>query len=154
MIASPRLTAFLTSLLLLSASSDAHAQAHQSRGGACSIRSSTVDSRSIPPAVAAARGFSAAADVAIVNVTVRCKGGRRNGNGNGTVPAKIAVTRRDAVGTREAVEMHLDRQNGYVSYYGTYPRVAGAVLTLTVAATPKGASRPIVLSYRHRFAAR
>ncbi len=139
----------LVSLLLI-ATLPAHAQAHQAHRGACTLRSSTVDARSIPPDIAAKHGFSATGGNAVVNVTVRCKASR----GNGTVPAEISVTRRDAAGTKEPIEMQLDRENGYVSYYGTYPRLAGATVTLTVSALPRGLSKPITLVYRDRFSAR
>lgn len=150
MITLLRRAAPLASLLLLGAATTAYSQAHQTRSGPCSVRSSTADSRSIDAAIAAAHQFSTSADVAIINVTVRCRGA----SGNGTVPAQIAVTRRDLAGTPEDVNMHLDRQNGYVSYYGTFPRIAGALVTLTVTATPQGKSGPMTLTYRHRFAAR
>ena len=61
----------LTSVVCVSAGSAALAQAHQSTSGPCTLRSSTVDSGSIAASIAAKRGFSPAADLAIVNVTVR-----------------------------------------------------------------------------------
>jgi hypothetical protein len=145
-------TAFaaLTLIACLSAGTSALAQAHQTTSGACTLRSSTVDSRSIPASVATRRGFSRAADLAIVDVTVSCKGRP----GNGTVAADIEVTRADLAGTKESVEMHLDRQNGYVSYYGTYSYLPGQVVRLAVTAIPARGARRLTLTYQHRFTAR
>lgn len=140
----------LTSVVFLAAATSAGAQAHQSASGACTLRSSTIDSRSIAASVAARRGFSRAADLAIVDVTVSCKGRP----GNGTVPADIDVTRADLVGTKASVEMHIDRQNGYVSYYGTYPHLSGQVVRLEVTAIPGSDAPRMTLAYQHRFAPR
>jgi hypothetical protein len=140
----------VTSVVCLTAGTAARAQTHQSTSGRCTLRSSTVDSSSIAVSIAAKRGFSPAADLAIVNVTVTCKGRP----GNGTVAADINVSRADLVGTKEPVEMHVDRQNGYVSYYGTYRHLPGQVVRLAVAAGPGGGSPRISLAYRHRFAVR
>jgi hypothetical protein len=140
----------LTSVVCFTAGSAARAQAHQSTSGPCTLQSSTVDSGSIAVSIAAKRGFSPAADLAIVDVTVTCKGRP----GNGTVAADIEVSRADLVGTREPVEMHVHRMNGYVSYYGTYRHLPGQVVRLAVAAAPGGGSPRITLAYQHRFAAR
>ncbi len=150
MHSAPILLTVVTSVVCVTAGTAAWAQAHQSTSGPCTLRSSTVDSGSIAVSIAAKRGFSPAADLAIVNVTVTCKGRR----GNGTVAANIDVTRADLAGTKEPVEMHVDRQNGYVSYYGTYRHLPGQVVRLAVAATPEGGSPRITLAYQHRFAVR
>ena len=144
------LFAALTAVALLVASLPSPAQMHRSTSGRCSLRSSTVDSRSVAPSVAARRGFPRSADVAIVDVTVSCKGR----SGNGTVSAHIDVTKADLAGTKEPVAMHEDRQNGYVSYYGTYRHVRGQIVQLAVSATPRGKSHQMKLTYRHRFVVR
>lgn len=142
--------AALTLIGCLTAATPALAQAHNTTKGACTLRSSTVESRSIAAAVAARRHFSRAVDVAIVDVTISCKGRP----GNATVPADIEVTRADLAGTKESVEMHPDRQNGYVSYYGTYTHLPGQVVRLAVTATPENGGQPMSLSYQKRFSAR
>lgn len=140
----------LAATVLLAASPAVQAQAHLAKSGPCSLRSSTVESRSIAALAADRQGISRAADLAIVNVTVTCRGG----HGNGTVPADVDVTRADAVGTVEHVDMHEDRQNGYVSYYGTYPHTPGQTVRIAVSATPLHMQRQMAIEYRHRFAIR
>lgn len=142
--------AALTFVVSLASATPALAQAHKTTDGPCTLRSSTVDSRSIAASVAARHGFSRAADLAIVNVTVSCKGR----SVNGTVPADIAVTRSGLAGVSELVEMHVERQNGYVSYYGTYPHLPGQLVRVSVTAVPEGTTRHMTLTYRQRFAAR
>ncbi len=142
--------AALTFIGCLTTATSALAQPHQTKRGACTLRSSTADSRAIAASVAAKRGFSRAADLAIVDVTVSCKGPP----GNGTVAADIEVTRADLTGKKESVEMHLDRENGYVSYYGTYTHLPGQVVRLAVTATPENGASRMTLTYQQRFSAR
>lgn len=137
-------------LLSLGLPAMAQAQAHQTRSGACTLRSSTVASQSIPERMARSQGFVPAADLAIVNVTVTCKGR----SGPRSVPAEIRVIKADLVGTEETVAMHEDRQNGYVSYIGTYRHVAGQVVQLSISAKPEATGQALTLAYRQRFAAR
>ncbi len=150
MITPRRFHSAALALLSLALPAVAQAQAHQTRSGPCTLRSSTVESQSIPEEMARSQGFVPAADLAIVNVTVTCKG---RGD-NGSVPADVRVTKADLVGTKETVPMHQDRQNGYVSYTGSYHHLAGQVVKLSVSAKPEGTGRQLTLAYRQRFAAR
>lgn len=142
--------AALTFIVSLATGKPALAQAHETTNGPCTLRSSTVESRSISASVAARHGFSPAADLAIVDVTVSCKGQP----GNGTMPADVDVTRADLAGTTESVDMRMVRQDGFVSYFGTYSHLPGQVVRLVVTASPQGDTRRMTLTYEQRFAVR
>ncbi len=129
---------------------EAHAQAHQSTDGVYTLRSSTVSSQSIAPSVARAHNFTPGPAVAILNVTVIEKGQPANG----TTTAAISVTARDLAGRAQTVEMKEDRENGYVSYYGTYRHLRNETLTFDIMARPEGTEKRLVLHYRDRIGRR
>ncbi len=129
---------------------EAHAQAHQSTDGVYTLRSSTVSSQSIAPSVARAHNFPPDPAVAILNVTVIKKGQ----SGNGTMPAAIDASARDLAGLSQTIEMKKDRENGYVSYYGTYRHLRNETLTFDITAKPEGTDRKLVLHYRDRIGRR
>jgi len=120
------------------------AQPHESRDGGYTLRSSTVASTSLPMSMAQAHGFEQKPSVFVLNVTVI----EDVGAGNGTVPATLAVRIRDLAGREVPVDMTLDRENGYVSYYGTYRRRPHQVLSFAIRATPQGTDRTLTLRYR------
>ncbi|MEO5883849.1 MAG: DUF4426 domain-containing protein [Caldimonas sp.] len=124
----------------------AGAQAHQVQEGGYTLRSSTVGSETLPASVAKAHGFDQEPGLSILNVTVT-KNGRV---GNGTLPAALDVQIRDLAGRAVPIEMRVDRENGYVSYYGIYRRPRHQTLVVAIAAAPKGSSRTLKLRYRDR----
>ncbi|MDQ6684348.1 MAG: DUF4426 domain-containing protein [Pseudomonadota bacterium] len=65
-----------------------------------------------------------------------------------TVPAELDVQVLDLAGRRVAVAMNEDRENGYVSYWGTYPRRSGDPMTVAISAMPEGSPRRMNLRYR------
>lgn len=124
----------------------AHAQAHQVREGGYTLRSSTVGSETIPASVARAHGFGRSPSLGILNVTVI----ERGRPGNGTVAAALDVHIRNLAGQEVPVDMMVDRDNGYVSYYGTYQRAPRRILSFAIRAIPKGTGRTLTLRYRDR----
>jgi hypothetical protein len=124
----------------------ASAQAHQITGGGYTLRSSTVGSETLPASMAKAHGFEQKPGLWILNVTVTDNGRA----GNGTVPAALAVRIRDLVGRALPIDMRMDRENGYVSYYGAYRRVPHQALSFVIRATPQGTDRTLTLRYRDR----
>lgn len=124
----------------------AGAQAHQIEQGGYTLRSSTVGSEALPASVAEAHGFERSPSLAILNVTVV----ERGGPGNGTVAAALVVRIRDLAGREVPIDMKLDRENGYVSYYGTYHRAPRRMLSFVIRATPNGTNRALTLRYRDR----
>ena len=117
---SNRLLAIVAGASVLAASA-ACAQSHEASGDGYTLRSSTVSSDSVAGSAARAHGIERDPAVGILNVTVLRKGQP----GNGTVAAAIGATVRDLVVRSRPIAMTQDRENGYVSYYGTYRRQAG-----------------------------
>ncbi len=124
----------------------ANAQAHQVKEGGYTLRTSTVSSETLPAPVAKAHGFDQGPGLAVLNVTVSENVRARNG----TVAAALDVRIRDLAGRAVPIDMRVDRENGYVSYYGIYRRPPRQTLSVSIRATPQGTNRTLKLRYRDR----
>ncbi len=124
----------------------AGAQAHQVNEGGYTLRSSTVGSETLPASVARKHGFERAPGLSMLNVTITKKGRA----GNNTIPAALDVQVRDLAGRAMPVDMKMDRENGYVSYYGIYRRPRHQSLVVAIEASPEGSTRTLKLRYRDR----
>lgn len=122
----------------------ARAQSHEAHSRGYMLRSSTVRSEAIPASVARAHGLDPDPAVAILNVTVM----RQTRAGETTVPAALDVRVLDLSGRRASVAMKEDRENGYVSYWGSYRRDSRAPITVAISATPEGSPQRVTLRYR------
>ncbi len=142
---SSRFLAILAGASVLAASA-ACAQPHEASGGGYTLRSSTVSSASVAGSAARAHGIEQGPAVGILNVTVMRKGQP----GNGTVAAAIRATIRDLAGRTRPIAMTQDREDGYVSYYGTYRHRPGEQIEFVVTAIPQGSDRRLTLRYRDR----
>ncbi len=147
---SSRIVLGLVGALVAVAPQLAFGQAHQVSEGRYTLRSSTVESRSISASVARAHGFSPERGLAILNVTVLVKGKE----GRKSVPAFVSATAKDLAGVTRDIQLSLDRENGSFSYYGTYHHLPHEVLDLTITATTEGALAPLTLRYRDRLGIR
>lgn len=146
---SNRLLAIVAGASVLAASA-ACAQSHEASGDGYTLRSSTVSSESVAGSAPRAHGIEQDPAVGILNVTVLRKGQP----GNGTVAAAIGATVRDLVGRSRPIGMTQDRENGFVSYYGTYRRLAGERLDFLITAFPEGTAVKLRLHCRDRVAPR
>lgn len=143
---SKRIVAVALVCLAAVAPLSASAQAHQVKQGGYTLRSSTVSSETLPASVAKAHGFEQEPGLSILNVTVKKNGAA----GNGTLAATLDVQIHDLAGRAVPVDMTVDRENDYVSYYGVYRRSAHHALEVAVTAVPHGTSRTLKLRYRDR----
>lgn len=146
---SSRLLAIVAGASVLAASA-ACAQSHEASGGGYTLRSSTVSSESVAGSAARAHGIEQDSAVGILNVTVLRKGQP----GKGTVAGAVGATVRDLAGRSRPIAMKQVRENGYVSYYGTYRHLPGERLDFIITAVPEGTAVKLRLHYRDRVAHR
>ena len=125
----------------------AFAQAHEVTDGVYTLRSSTVSSRAIPASVAKAHGFVPERGLAILNATVL----RKHGKSRESVPANVTATVKSSTGVTREVKLSAARENGSISYFGTYRHVTGDALSLTITARAEDARAPLTLRYRDRL---
>jgi len=135
-------------LLLLAGA--AEAQLHSIAAGDYVLRSTTVASDQIDAATAQRHGVVPAPDRAVVNVVVM----RRAGDGvEATVPARVDVSMRTLSGISSKIEMREVRENGGVSYLGSYQFLPREVIDFEIRAWPAGVAQApsLALDYRERM---
>lgn len=122
------------------------AQTHEVRAGDLTLRSSTVSSDRIDPATAARHGIEPSPRTAVLNVVVL------RGSARETVPAEVSATARSLSGVRQEIGMREVRENGRISYLGSYDVLPREVMDLEVKARPLAENPPaLVLRYRERM---
>lgn len=133
-------------LLMLVAAAWAQPQ-EVSRGG-LTLRSSTVASGMIDQATADRHGIEQAPDVGVLNVVLaRSETGRLQ-----PIPAQVEATAWSLSGIRQEIEMREVRENGRVSYMGTYDFLPREVIDFRITAKPLDApSVSLSLAYRDRM---
>lgn len=146
MLLLPRLIA---ALALAACAVSSQAQVHEIRQGDHLLRSSTVASNSLDPATAEHHGIEPAANRAVLNVLVL----RRSGKVDTPVTATVTAFIHDLAGVRHDISMREVRENGGISYMGTYDFLPREVIDFKVTALPDGAQpgRMLKLSYRERM---
>ena len=139
-------TALATACLLAFAQHSA-AQTHEVRSGQYTLRSSTVSSERIDPATAARHGIEPSSKTAVLNVVVL------RGSARETVPAEVSATARSLAGVRQEIGLREVRENGRVSYLGSYDVLPREVVDFEVEARPlqAGKSPSLVLRWRERM---
>lgn len=125
----------------------AHAQAHEARRGELVLRSSTVASDRIDPATAAKHGIEPASDRGVLNVVLL----RRGDTGERTLPASVSVSMQNLAGVRQDVPMWEVRENGWVSYIGSYSFLPREVVDFEVRASPAGGGPTLSVKFRERM---
>lgn len=122
-------------------------QTHEVRRGELTLRSSTVSSDRIDPATAARHGIEPSARTAVLNVVLL------RGNARETVPAEVSATARSLAGVRQEIGLREVRENGRVSYLGSYDVLPREVIDLEVKAKPLRVEKPptLVLRWRERM---
>lgn len=139
----------LCAACMLAAAQFASAQVHEVRSGDLTLRSSSVSSERIDPATAARHGIEPSPGTSVLNVVVM------RGSAREPVPARVSATARSLAGIRQEIGLREVRENGRVSYLGTYDVAPREVLDLEVKATPLASPAPatpptLVLRYRER----
>jgi hypothetical protein len=135
-------------LLLLAGASQA--QSHSTESGSYVLRSTTVASEQIDAASTQRHGVVPAPDRAVVNVVLL----RRDGSGvDATVPARVTVSMRTASGFSSDIEMREVRENGAISYLGSYKFLPRQMINFEISAAPTADAqqRPLTLDYRERM---
>lgn len=137
----------LAAAVLLAVAQPALAQSHEVRRGDLTLRSSIVSSERIDPATAARHGIEPSPGTAVLNVVLL------RGNARETVPAEVSATARSLSGVRQEIGLREVRENGRVSYLGSYDVLPREVIDLEVKAKPLQAERPpaLVLRWRERM---
>lgn len=123
------------------------AQTQEVRSGDLTLRSSTVSSERIDPATAARHGIEPSPTTAVLNVVLL------RGSAQEPVPAEVSATARSLAGVRQDIGMREVRENGRVSYVGSYDVLPRGVIDLEVKAKPRQEpkSPAMVLRYRERM---
>lgn len=137
-----RLLAFTFTLSFLTAA-PAWSQAHETKSGSYTLRSSTVGSDMLPAETARKHGIERSPLRGVLNLTVS--------NDQQSVPAKIAVEVSNLTGRTRPIAMSKTSANGYVSYMGTYDFSNGEVLDFSVQAQPQGSNEVMRLNFRERM---
>lgn len=137
----------LAAAVLLAAAQPSLAQSHEVRRGDFKLRSSTVSSERIDPATAARHGIEPSAGTAVLNVVLL------RGSARETVAAEVSATARSLSGVRQEIGLREVRENGRVSYLGSYDVLPREVVDLEVKAKPLQAQEPptLVLRWRERM---
>ena len=128
----------------------AQAQSHATESDRYVLRSTTVASEPIDAAAAQRHGVVPAPDRAVVNVVLL----RRASVGAYiTVPARVAVSMRTASGFSSDIEMLEVRENGAISYLGSYQFLPRQMINFDISAAPTedAQQRPLKLDYRERM---
>ena len=123
----------------------AQAQSHDTTAHGFTLRSSTVNSQSIDPTVAAAHKITPAPDLYLISISIN---DNSKSGGAASVPAKVSVHARDMAGRTQEIKVTQERDNGYLSYMGTYQRLPKQTYAFDVTATPQGTSHPLELHYQ------
>lgn len=137
----------LAAAVLVAAAQSALAQSHEVRRGDLTLRSSIVSSERIDPATAARHGIEPSPGTAVLNMVLL------RGNAQETVPAEVSAVARSLAGVRQEIGMREVRENGRVSYVGSYRVLPREVIDLEVKAKPLQAEKPptLVLRWRERM---
>jgi hydrogenase maturation factor len=139
----------LVSAIALSTASLAAAQAHEVRQGPYVLRSTTVASDRIDADTAKRHGIQPSPGRAVLNV-VLLKNVQQEGQT--TVPAQVKAISRNLAGVRNEIELQEVRENGRVSYLGSYEFLPREVFDFHVTAQPEGKGEPTLsLAYRERM---
>jgi hypothetical protein len=135
-------------LLLLAGA--AQAQSHSTESGSYLLRSTTVASEQIDAEAAQRHGVVPARDRAVVNVVLL----RRDGAGAyTTVPARVTVSMHTMSSYSSNIEMSEVRENGGISYLGSYEFLPRQMINFEVLAAPTedAQQQPLTLDYRERM---
>jgi len=131
---------------LLAASTLAWPQAHQKTFDDYILRSSVVNTLSIPAESAQQHGITRAADTGILNVTVLKKGSELTG----TQEARVEAFARDLLGRKREIDMRETEIGQWVSYSGTFTFAPREVLDFVIHAQPAGSDEWLDMTYRER----
>lgn len=127
----------------------APAQPHETTQGDLTLRSSTVASGMIDKATADRHGIEQAPDVGVLNVLLA-----RSGTGRlRPIPAEVNAEAWSLSGVRQKIDMREIREDGRVSYVGSYDFLPREVLDFRITARPldAGGGGTLSLAYRDRM---
>lgn len=135
-------------LALIGAAADA--QVHVAERGVYTVRANAIASDWLPAAIANAHGIQRDRERGVLNVVVL----ERRDAGQRTIPAQVVVTVRNLLGQEEPITMRTIKENGRVSYLGTFAYSPLRHLRFSITATPAGASQALTVEFDDTFVAR
>lgn len=125
----------------------AQAQSHEQSFGPYVVRASAVAGGVLPEATRRAHGIEITANRGVLNVVVV----RGESPARPTVPAKVDAHVTNLLGQSEKLEMRAIRENGGVSYLGTFDFTPRQVLRFNIEVTPEGSTKSTTLEFEDRF---
>lgn len=123
---------------------------HVQEFGRYTVQANAVGSEVLAEGAAAQHGIERAADRGVLNVVVL----ERQGERRVTVPARVTAVKDNLLGQTEPIDMREIRQNGRVSYLGTFGFAPLRNFRFTLTVQPEGRSEPLTLEFEDRFAPR
>lgn len=142
-------TRAIAALVLATTAGLAPAQPQESTRGDLVLRSSTVASGMIDRATAERHGIEQAPDVGVLNVLLA----RTGKTGLQPIPAQVQAEAWSLSGVRQEIALREVREDGRVSYVGTYDFLPREVIDFRITARPldRPAAQPLTLAYRDRM---
>ncbi|MBA3625829.1 MAG: DUF4426 domain-containing protein [Methylibium sp.] len=120
---------------------------HVSEFGPYTVRASAIGSEVLPPGTAERHDIDRAADRGVLNLVIL---ERRDGR-QATVPATVTASKDNLLGQTEEIAMREVRENGRVSYFGTFGFAPLRNFRFTITAQPAGSSETLRIEFEDRF---
>lgn len=120
---------------------------HVSEFGPYTLRASAIGSEVLPPGTAERHDIDRAADRGVLNLVIL---ERRDGR-QVTVPATVTASKDNLLGQNEEIAMREVRENGRVSYLGSFGFAPLRNLRFTITARPAGSSDTLRIEFEDRF---
>ena len=139
--------AFAMAGALLLFSAPAQAQSHHASQGGYSVRSTLIESTSLPAASLRQQGIKAAPNQSLLNVVILKDGA---GPTSHAVPAKVTATMVDLLGQTHSIDLREVKADDRVSYLGLVQHEPHEVVAIRIKAMPVGGAQPLTLNYREQ----
>ena len=126
----------------------AQAQPHQQTAHGYTLRASVVSSMDLAESTAGKHGIDRSPVHGVLNVTLI------KGDGSAaltTVPANVEARITGLYGAHHSVQLHEERAQGRVSYYGSFRHEPREVLDFEISARPQGGGPRVMLGFRERM---
>jgi hypothetical protein len=142
-------SSLIAALALAACTTSSQAQMHETCHGDHLLRSSTVASDRIDSVTAARHGIEPAPSRAVLNVLVL----KRSGAADTPVAAVVTASMQNLAGVRRDISLREVRENGRVTYLGSYEFLPREVIDFQITAVPDGMQpgTMLKLSYRERM---
>jgi len=123
---------------------------HVSEFGRYTLRANAISSDVLAASTAKRHGIDQASDRGVLNLVILERQGKRQV----TVRAEVTASKHNLLGQSEEIEMRAIKENGRVSYLGTFGFAPLRNFRFTITALPVGASEPLKIEFEDRFVVR